>query len=34
MIEKRRNILLAIGIDKYDSGVWDNLNNAVFGYGR
>jgi hypothetical protein len=30
MIEKRRNILLAIGIDKYDSGVWDDLNNAVF----
>jgi hypothetical protein len=30
MIEKRRNILLALGIDKYISNVWDDLNNAVF----
>lgn len=30
MIKKRRNVLLAIGIDKYNSSIWDDLNNAVF----
>jgi len=28
-MEKRRNILFTIGIDKYDSESWRNLNNAV-----
>ena len=30
MLKKRRNILFAVGIDKYESTAWNNLTNAVF----
>lgn len=30
MMKKGNNIILTIGIDKYDSDIWVNLNNAVF----
>ncbi len=29
LLKKRRNILFAIGIDKYSTGAWPNLDNAV-----